>query len=420
MVGFPRRATIQLLHSISNAVVGGLQEPARYVWSKSSRARYQTLTVKAFRRSQVLFPGTKSFRPYSSQIATMKAIKGATPSPGKAAVVEDAPIPTLRPDYINVKPVAVALNPTDWKHITIVDKATTIGCDYSGIVEDVGSAVTVPFKKGDRVAGFVHGGNVVHIEDGTFAEHITAKGDLQIRIPENVSFEEAATLGVGITTVGQGLYQALGLPLPDSPSPDKFPLLIYGGSTATGALAIQFAKLSGLEVVTTCSEHNFDYVKSLGADAVFDYKSPTCGADIRKHTNNKLFYAFDCITEGASLQICNDALSSDSSAQQPKYSTLLPIKNPREDVHWQFTLAYTAIGEEFRMRGNEVPAKREDFEFAKKFWQLSAKLLADGKIKVHAVDLREGGLEGVLRGLDDLKNGKVSGKKLVYRLSDEK
>lgn len=64
-----------------------------------------------------------------------------------------------------------------------------------------------------------------------------------MRIPESMTAEEAATLGVGVSTVGQGLYQSLGLPLPTSPSKKQIPLLIYGGSTATGTLAIQYAKL---------------------------------------------------------------------------------------------------------------------------------------------------------------------------------
>ena len=58
-----------------------------------------------------------------------------------------------------------------------------------------------------------------------------------------MSFEEAATLGVGVTTVGQALYQSLGLPYPTEPTKEKVHLLIYGGSTATGTLAIQYAKL---------------------------------------------------------------------------------------------------------------------------------------------------------------------------------
>jgi NADPH:quinone reductase-like Zn-dependent oxidoreductase len=72
---------------------------------------------------------------------------------------------------------------------------------------------------------------------------LIAKGDVQFKIPDHLSFEEAATLGIGITTVGQGLYQSLGLPLPTQPAKEKYPILIYGGSTATGTLAIQFAKL---------------------------------------------------------------------------------------------------------------------------------------------------------------------------------
>lgn len=58
-----------------------------------------------------------------------------------------------------------------------------------------------------------------------------------------MSFEEAATFGVAVTTCGQGMYQSLKLPLPNEPTKEAFPLLIYGGSTATGTVAIQYAKL---------------------------------------------------------------------------------------------------------------------------------------------------------------------------------
>ncbi|EPE32021.1 GroES-like protein [Glarea lozoyensis ATCC 20868] len=190
-------------------------------------------------------------------------------------------IPTLRDEYLLVNTKAVALNPSDWKHVDYLAKpGTIIGCDYAGEVLEVGSAVKKPFKKGTRVCGFCHGGNSVNQSVGAFGEIITVKGDIQIEIPSNLSYEEAATLGVGITTVGQGLYQSLELPLPNQPTAEKTYILIYGGSTATGALAIQFAKLSGLTVVTTCSPGNFEYVKSLGADAAFDYNSPTCAKDI--------------------------------------------------------------------------------------------------------------------------------------------
>jgi NADPH:quinone reductase-like Zn-dependent oxidoreductase len=64
------------------------------------------------------------------------------------------------------------------------------------------------------------------------------------KIPESMSFEDTATLGVGITTVGQSLYMTMKLPLPGEEPIQGAPFfLVYGGSTASGTLAIQYAKL---------------------------------------------------------------------------------------------------------------------------------------------------------------------------------
>ncbi|KAF4627764.1 hypothetical protein G7Y89_g10386 [Cudoniella acicularis] len=77
--------------------------------------------------------------------------------PGEAIKTEVS-IPKLRDDYILVKVKAVALNPTDWKHVDfLASHGARIGCDYSGVVEEVGSKVIKDFKKGDRVTGMVHG-----------------------------------------------------------------------------------------------------------------------------------------------------------------------------------------------------------------------------------------------------------------------
>jgi NADPH:quinone reductase-like Zn-dependent oxidoreductase len=168
----------------------------------------------------------------------MKAIK--VKSAGNAHVV-DVDKPELRPDYLLVKTHAVALNPTDWKHIGFVNDPVTVGCDFAGVVEEVGSQVNKSFKKGDRVYGVVHGSNQSQPDGGSFAEYLVAKGDLTLKIPENMSFTDAASLGMGIATVGQGLYQALELPFPDQPTKEKFPIFIYGGSSAMGAYGIQYA-----------------------------------------------------------------------------------------------------------------------------------------------------------------------------------
>ena len=65
-----------------------------------------------------------------------------------------------------------------------------------------------------------------------------------VQIPESMSFEEAATLGTGVITCGQAMYQSLGLPEPANGN-EKYTgfFLVYGGSTATGTLAIQYAVL---------------------------------------------------------------------------------------------------------------------------------------------------------------------------------
>lgn len=166
---------------------------------------------------------------------------------GKQAVVEgDRPIPKLRDDYLLVKVAAVALNPTDWKHVAgdMAAEGGLIGCDFSGYVEEVGSAVTKSWSKGDRVMGVAHGGNFVQPDDGSFAEYIVAKGDVQIKMPDGLTFEQAATVPLGAFTVGQGLYQqALKLNLPTDPVKTGEYVLIYGGSTATGALGVQYATL---------------------------------------------------------------------------------------------------------------------------------------------------------------------------------
>lgn len=262
----------------------------------------------------------------------------------------------------------------------------------------------------------IHAGNGDNIEDGAFAEHIVAKAAIQIKIPDNISFEEASTLGVGITTVGQGLYQSLELPWPSTTSTttENSPaILIYGGSTATGTLAVQFAKLSGFKVLATASPHNFDLLRSLGADEVFDYHSPTIGAEIRAATNDRLAHVFDCIASESSVAISAEAISSTGGA----YSSLLLVKEfPRADVDNKRTLAYTGIGETFHKGESEFAADQSHLDFQVKFWELSRELLAQGKVKVHPPEVREGGLEKILEGAEDLKQNRVSGVKLVYRV----
>lgn len=76
----------------------------------------------------------------------------------KAVVTKDAKIPEVADDYILVETRAVAINPTDWKHMKgLSGPGATLGCDWSGVVVKVGKDVT-RFKPGEEVFGVVHGG----------------------------------------------------------------------------------------------------------------------------------------------------------------------------------------------------------------------------------------------------------------------
>lgn len=71
------------------------------------------------------------------------------------------------------------------KHVDFLAKpGDTIGCDFTGVIQDVGSKVTDDWKKGDRIAGLIHGGNEVEPEDGAFGEYCMWKAGLGMKVGE--------------------------------------------------------------------------------------------------------------------------------------------------------------------------------------------------------------------------------------------
>jgi NADPH:quinone reductase-like Zn-dependent oxidoreductase len=98
-------------------------------------------------------------------------------------------------------------------------------------------------KIGDHIAGFSHACNSLAPEDGAFGDYALVKGDVAIKLPVSLSFEEGATLGVAVATIGLALYQKFGLALPDRPTEEPEWVFVHGGSTAMGTFAIQLAKM---------------------------------------------------------------------------------------------------------------------------------------------------------------------------------
>jgi NADPH:quinone reductase-like Zn-dependent oxidoreductase len=198
---------------------------------------------------------------------------------GRPKLATNIALPTLLPGTVLVKTEAVALNPSDNKMgVAFPSPGAIIGMDFSGTVIAVHPQLHTTVALGERVCGIVHGSHPTDRAAGAFAQYIRARPELLLRVPPNLPIEQAATFGTGLSTNLLSLWHPAALALgatPEKPAEKSFPVLVHGGSTATGTLAIQLLRLSGLEPIVTCSPHNFDLVRGYGASAVFDYARPS-------------------------------------------------------------------------------------------------------------------------------------------------
>jgi NADPH:quinone reductase-like Zn-dependent oxidoreductase len=137
-------------------------------------------------------------------------------------------------------------------------------------------------------------------------------------------------------TALQTLHETLELPSPfeDRSGPQRS-ILIWGGASSVGQYAIQFAKLGGLRVLTTASPKNFDLVKGLGADEVFDYRDERVVENIRTSTGNALDIAVDTVSEGKTPEQVTGAIGDKGG----RVAIILPYESPRPDVKVKFSMA---------------------------------------------------------------------------------
>ncbi|TMF53238.1 MAG: NAD(P)-dependent alcohol dehydrogenase [Chloroflexi bacterium] len=133
-------------------------------------------------------------------------------------------------------------------------KNPVLGRELAGVVEAVGEGVT-RFKPGDEVFG---------IGEGSFAEYVVAKEDLLVPKPQNLSFEQAAPIGVSGLTALQAVRDHAQVKAGQD-------VLVIGASGGVGTFAVQIAKVYGATVTGVCSTSKVETVKSIGADRVIDY-----------------------------------------------------------------------------------------------------------------------------------------------------
>ncbi|KAL2830284.1 GroES-like protein [Aspergillus cavernicola] len=346
----------------------------------------------------------------------MKALVGA--ASGGYRLVEDVNVPVPHRGSILVRVHAVALNPRDAKLVDYSSAPGSLGgCDFAGTVAKVGEGVT-RFKEGDRVLAVTFGSNALDKIKDAFAEFALAEEDISCRIPEAFSFTQACSIGLSMATAGLALFQRPGLELVmQGEGATGETVLVSGGVTATGTMATQLLKLAGYTPTVTCSPANNALCEFYGAAACFDYHSPACGADIRVHTADSLRYVLDCVTDAATMKMCYGAMGSSGGSYIALETIATTVKYTRRDVLADWFLADAIMGNGVSMAGTygRTPSP-EHRQFGKRLFALAEGCLCDGSIRHHPLEIQDGGLANVAKALDEVKLGKVHGKKLVMPL----
>lgn len=179
----------------------------------------------------------------------------------------DVPIPEPGKDQIRVRVLACAVNLSDWEYLVgsplyarlvgglMRPKNPVLGSDIVGIVDKLGPGA-VGFSVGQRVMG-----DLVMVRGG-FAEYACVFASEMVEVPDGLTDEIAACLpqAGGIAVAGtEGLKQG-----------DAF--LINGAGGGSGTMALQLAQTAGAHVTAVDNTGKIDWLKSLGADEVIDYR----------------------------------------------------------------------------------------------------------------------------------------------------
>jgi NADPH:quinone reductase-like Zn-dependent oxidoreductase len=178
----------------------------------------------------------------------------------------DFPDPSAGNGQLLVEVKAVSINPVDYKVKRGIAKFMSgskfpriLGSDFAGVVKSTGNGVT-QFKPGDRVYGATP---VIWGKPGALAQLLAVDQKFARAIPQQISFEEAASLPIAALTALNGLRRCR--------VTEGKAVLINGGTGGVGHFAIQIAKAKGAIVTATCSQGNAELARTLGADETIGY-----------------------------------------------------------------------------------------------------------------------------------------------------
>ncbi|WP_380157619.1 NADPH:quinone reductase [Kineococcus sp. R86509] len=216
----------------------------------------------------------------------MKSIVYSETGPASVLRLEERPVPEPGAGEVRVRVVVSGVNPTDWKSRRgggdgqpLAFAETTPNQDGAGVVDAVGPGVT-GFAVGDRVwtCMAAHGRPT-----GTAQEFTVLPAERVAPLPEGVSFDVGASLGVPAVTAHRALTVAEDGPRRLAPGAlDGRVVLVSGGAGAVGHAAIQLARWAGATVITTVSgPEKARLATAAGAHHVVNYREGDPAAEIR-------------------------------------------------------------------------------------------------------------------------------------------
>jgi len=303
------------------------------------------------------------------------------------------------PEDVIVRVRSAALNPVDWKMLdfgfAVRRWPHCLGCDMAGTIHALGQDASPSLKKGSRVWAYTSVGEPF---SGTFAEFVKVPYSLLGTVPEEMDMDSASSIGLGFVTAGALFWKA---EAEDSDCEDCV-TLVYGASSSIGQYAVQIAKRYGHKVVAVASRKNKDLCTSLGADEFGDYKAPSWKEDVKKAMAGfSKIVGIDTIGTEKTSSTCAEIVQS----QGGNCVATVAAGSDREEQG--VSIKSIRIADAYH-----IPEKRVVLE---RYVRLAEELLSEGKLKPNKVR-NIGGLESVADGLNDLRNGKVSGEKLVITI----
>jgi NADPH:quinone reductase-like Zn-dependent oxidoreductase len=172
-----------------------------------------------------------------------------------------------------------------------------LGDSSAGLVVAIGPDVE-KFEVGDKVFGFTWRTQ----QEKAHQEYILAPENLFGKVPEGFREQDVVTVPNNFVTAFQSLMRDLGLKMP-WPKPDGWmpqdafkSILIWGGSSSVGQYAIQILRYFGYQTIfATASRKHHDFLKSLGATVLVDYKGDDVITQIRSLTGGSVSFVLDCI-----------------------------------------------------------------------------------------------------------------------------